>query len=58
MWTYFGGEHGPQMRALLGENVCENKIIGFRKGGRASENLYVDLSMLCTQKVLCFVPGY
>ena len=34
--------HGPPMRALFGENVCENERIGSHRGGVHWEILYVD----------------
>ena len=38
------GGHGPLTRALFGENVCENEIIGFHRGV-CRNILYVDPPM-------------
>ena len=36
------GGHGPPMRALFGENVCENERIGCRGGGACAGKFYVN----------------
>ena len=55
LWTRFGGRHGPPMRALFGENVCENERIGSRGGGGVRRKiLYVDPPMLVEEKRIYF----
>ena len=44
-WTVFWGGFGPPMGAVFGENVCENKRLGSRKGGVHRKILYADPPM-------------
>ena len=46
-WTRLGGGHGPPMRALFGENICENERIGSRTGNVCQKFWCVDPPLQC-----------